>query len=269
MRRQRDPGAARRAPKPGALSTRSFGERDVSDKPFFVKARPPLDADKAAKLQRFPEKRRLASVVDADRSVADLRRAEEPANSTTRSWCSPPTMAGWRPLSPRQGGSVRGGARAPGRLGAAQGPRRVGAPARRPSHRERRSGAHPARHGLLRRGAIEQVPGPGWALLVPLLGAVRMPGLAIEPYILIESRRATRDTPFQAVANHPATSMRSTPASPPRDVGQVRPAPRHVSSMTWTPTRQLEPRPAAPGSRTASVRGPPGGKAGAAARLRA
>jgi N-acetylglucosamine-6-sulfatase len=61
--------------KPDALPTpRSFGERDVSDKPFFVRARRPVDPRRAAKLNRS-RACRLASVVDVDRSMARIHDA--------------------------------------------------------------------------------------------------------------------------------------------------------------------------------------------------
>ena len=53
---------------------RSFGERDVSDKPFFVRARRPVDAGEAAKLKRSLACR-LSSLVDVDRSVARIHDA--------------------------------------------------------------------------------------------------------------------------------------------------------------------------------------------------
>jgi len=61
--------------KAGSVSTpRSFGERDVSDKPFFVRSRRPVDARRAAKFKRF-QACRLDSLVDVDRSVARIHDA--------------------------------------------------------------------------------------------------------------------------------------------------------------------------------------------------
>jgi N-acetylglucosamine-6-sulfatase len=68
------PGDERRF-DPGTLSTPgSFAERDVSDKPFFVRARQPVEPHRAAKLKRS-RACRLASVVDVDRSVARIHDA--------------------------------------------------------------------------------------------------------------------------------------------------------------------------------------------------
>ena len=54
----------------GAVPTpRSFGERDVSDKPFFVRARRPLDARQVARFRRS-QACRLSSLAAVDRSVA-------------------------------------------------------------------------------------------------------------------------------------------------------------------------------------------------------
>jgi arylsulfatase A-like enzyme len=50
---------------------RSFGERDVSDKPYFVRTQPPIDARRAAQARRWLACR-LASLVEADRSVARI-----------------------------------------------------------------------------------------------------------------------------------------------------------------------------------------------------
>ncbi len=61
--------------KAGAVpAPRSFGERDVSDKPFFVRARPAVDARRAARFKRSLACR-LGSLVDVDRSVARIHDA--------------------------------------------------------------------------------------------------------------------------------------------------------------------------------------------------
>jgi N-acetylglucosamine-6-sulfatase len=61
--------------KPDALPTpRSFGERDVSDKPFFVRTRRPVDARRAGMFKR-PRACRLNSLVAVDRSVARIHEA--------------------------------------------------------------------------------------------------------------------------------------------------------------------------------------------------
>lgn len=47
---------------------RSFGEPDVTDKPYFVRARPPISANRARRYKQA-EACRLGSIVDVDRSV--------------------------------------------------------------------------------------------------------------------------------------------------------------------------------------------------------
>jgi arylsulfatase A-like enzyme len=54
--------------------SRSFAERDVSDKPYFVRARPPVDQRRAVKLERS-RACRLASVAGLDRSMARIHAA--------------------------------------------------------------------------------------------------------------------------------------------------------------------------------------------------
>jgi arylsulfatase A-like enzyme len=68
------PGDQGRFKANGLPPPRSFAERDVSDKPFFVRARPPVDPRRAAKLERS-RACRLAAVAGIDRSVARLHSA--------------------------------------------------------------------------------------------------------------------------------------------------------------------------------------------------
>ncbi len=221
VQRQRDPRAgrreplqARRAPHPTVLR-RTRCLRQALLRPGSA-AGGPAKSGEAQPLAGLPPGlgggRRPLRGADPRRAAEDRPARQHGPGVHLRQWLAR------RPASPaRQGGSLRrGGARAPGRLGAAQGPGRgVGAQTGQPSHREHRSRAHPARDGI--RHALPQsgqVPGHGWAF--PAATAQGPCGcLATRPSDppRIPGGRL-RDLPVRGCANHPPPLCGALPLRP-------------------------------------------------------